>query len=77
MVENVTNSDTLGGKRTRNGSKEIQLDRVIKPAVKGSWGAAENTYKTITSLMQTAFVKLMPLQNPVKVLPRLLQALEQ
>ena len=30
-----------------------------------------------SALMQTAFVKLMPLQNPVKVLPRLLQALEQ
>ena len=34
--------------------------------------AATSAYKTIT-----AFVKLMPLQNPVKVLPRLLQALEQ
>lgn len=40
--------------------------------------AATSAYKTITAfLMQTAFVKLMPLQNPVKVLPRLLQALEQ
>ena len=42
MVENVTNSDTLGGKDNGRSSKEIQLDRVIKPAVKGSWGAAEN-----------------------------------
>lgn len=41
--------------------------------------AATSAYKTIYGvfLMQTAFVKLMPLQNPVKVLPRLLQALEQ
>lgn len=40
--------------------------------------AATSAYKTITAfLMQTAFVKLMPLQNPVKVLLRLLQALEQ
>ena len=35
--------------------------------------AATSAYKTITA----AFVKLMPLQNPGKVLPRLLQALEQ
>lgn len=42
MVENVTNSDTLGGKDNGRSSKEIQLDRVIEPAVKGSWGAAEN-----------------------------------
>ena len=43
MVENVTNSGHVReGKTMAGAAKEIQLNRVIKPAVKGSWGAAEN-----------------------------------
>ena len=40
--------------------------------------AATSAYKTITAFFDAdSFCELMPLQNPVKVLPRLLQALEQ
>ena len=39
--------------------------------------AATSAYKTITAFFDADSLKLMPLQNPVKVLPRLLQALEQ